>query len=311
MSDVFISHAAEDGTVALDIADRLEQLGYSTWVYEADSAGGVSYLSEIDEELEQTQAVVLLISDASLRSLQVTKEIVRAHESGKPFIPVRCGVEHEQIQRKGEWRMALGAAVSVPLPVDGAGALIPRLQRSLDRLGVRPTGTPGRRKQDGAIPLPPRSSARAMPGPARKVPVPVIVALVIGGIGALFNLINVLQALSPSDSNVRSLYALAPFFQVNNLLVNLGGLALNGAIIAGAWRVYRGDEAGRELVGRAAFYMLLLIGAWYLLTLLVALMTSSLAGNRGAVVGTSTGAAVVAGIQAGLVYLLFRERVTA
>jgi hypothetical protein len=311
MSDVFISHAAEDGPTALDIADRLEQLGYSTWVYEADSAGGVSYLSEIDEELEQSQAVVLLISDASLRSLQVTKEIVRAHESGKPFIPVRCGVEHEQIQRKGEWRMALGAAVSVPLPADGAGSLVPRLQRSLERLGVRATGVPGRRKPDGVPGSPSRPPRRVLPHPGRKIPVPVVVALVIGGLGALFSLINVLQALAPSDPNVRGLYAVAPFFQMNNLLVNLAGLGLNAAIIAGAWRVYRGDESGRQLVGRAAFFLLLLVGAWYMLTVLAALMTGALTGNRGAVIGTSTGAAAVAGIQAGLVYLLFRERVTA
>ncbi|HJU64405.1 MAG TPA: toll/interleukin-1 receptor domain-containing protein [Gemmatimonadaceae bacterium] len=311
MSDVFISHAAEDGPIALDIADSLEQLGYTTWVYESDSAGGVSYLSEIDEELEQTQAVVLLISDASLRSLQVTKEIVRAHESGKPFIPVRCGVEHEQIQRKGEWRMALGAAVSVPLPADGVGPLIPRLNRSLERLGVQPTGMPGTRKQSGVVPPRPRSVGRPMPDAVRKVPVPVVVALVVGAVGALFNLLNVMQTLSPSDPTVLGLYTVAPFFRMNNLLVNVAGLGLNGAIIAGAWRVYRGDLSARQLVGRCAFYLLVLIGAWYLLTLLATMMTGALAGNRGALIGTSTSAAIIAAIQAGLVYLLFRERVAA
>jgi hypothetical protein len=136
MRDVFISHAEEDTGIALRIAGGLRAHGYTCWCYEEDSDIGYSYLSQIDQEIEETRAVLLIISSASLASAQVTKEIVRAHESGKPILPVRCDVSHETVQRQREWRMALGAAVTIPLPPDGADALVPRLVRSLEKFGI-------------------------------------------------------------------------------------------------------------------------------------------------------------------------------
>jgi hypothetical protein len=38
MSDVFISHAEEDVSVALELAQGLRAAGYSTWCYEEDGA---------------------------------------------------------------------------------------------------------------------------------------------------------------------------------------------------------------------------------------------------------------------------------
>jgi hypothetical protein len=40
MRDVFISHADEDATVALDIARALKGAGYTSWCYENDSDPG-------------------------------------------------------------------------------------------------------------------------------------------------------------------------------------------------------------------------------------------------------------------------------
>jgi hypothetical protein len=135
MSQIFISHVEEDAQIALDIAQALEAAGYRTWYYERDSCPGPSYLLQIDRAIVESQAIVLIISPQSVRSHQVTKEVVRAHESGKAFLPVLSGMSHAEFQeQQPEWRVALGAAASIPVPPQGVSAVLPRILRGLEKL---------------------------------------------------------------------------------------------------------------------------------------------------------------------------------
>lgn len=158
MADVFISHVEEDSADALEIADALEVAGYSTWCYERDSIPGPSYLVQTGDAVEQSRAVVVLISRDSLSSRQVTIEVVRGHETEKPFIPVLVGITHvEFASRQPEWREAIGAATSVMVPREGVGAVIGRIIEGLHALGLEPSddlpahrnvvATPARRRR--------------------------------------------------------------------------------------------------------------------------------------------------------------------
>lgn len=141
MSDVFVSHVEEDSADALRIADALEAAGYSTWCYERDSIPGPSYLVQTGDAVEQSRAVVVLISRHSLGSRQVTVEVVRGHETRKPFIPVLVGISHvEFTNRQPEWREAMGAATSIMVPREGVAAIVPRILAGLRALGVEPSG---------------------------------------------------------------------------------------------------------------------------------------------------------------------------
>lgn len=63
-----------------------------------------------------------------LDSRQVTAEVVRAHETGKAFVPVRVGISHDEFQRrKPEWNMALGASGSIAVRAGGAPAVLPQI----------------------------------------------------------------------------------------------------------------------------------------------------------------------------------------
>src|SRR5262245_21803228 len=88
MSRGFISHVAEDRALAMRLAQGLEAAGYTTWYYERDSLPGASYLDQILHALDRSVAVVVLVSPAALASWQVDKEIVQAHERGRPFLPL-------------------------------------------------------------------------------------------------------------------------------------------------------------------------------------------------------------------------------
>ena len=139
MSDVFIAHVEEDAEVALEIALALEQAGYTTWCYEVDSIPGPSYLIQTGQAVEQSKAVVLVVSPHSVGSRQVTKEVIRAHESGKEFIPLLRGITHIEFQnRQPEWREAVGAAASISVPLEGVAGILPRIVDGLKALGILP-----------------------------------------------------------------------------------------------------------------------------------------------------------------------------
>jgi hypothetical protein len=139
VSEIFISHVEEDEGIALGIARELERAGYRTWYYERDADPGPSYLIQVHRAIERCRAIVIVISPAAVRSNQMTVEVVRGHEAGKPFLPVRSGITHSEFQRsQQEWRMALGASASLAVPPEGAVAVAPRLIRGLQGLGIEP-----------------------------------------------------------------------------------------------------------------------------------------------------------------------------
>ena len=138
---IFISHVEEDAEITSEIAKGLEKAGYKTWYYERDSVGGLSYLLQTMQAIERSQAVILLISPNSLSSNQVTKEVVRTHEAGKPFIPLLHGITHVEFQqRQPEWREAIGSATSVSIPKQGVSKILPRITDGLASLGVKKSG---------------------------------------------------------------------------------------------------------------------------------------------------------------------------
>jgi hypothetical protein len=139
MKQIFISYVEEDGEIARSIATGLEQAGYLTWYYERDSLPGANYLWQTGEAIEQATVFLLLISPDSLGAQQVTSEVVRAYECGKPFLPVLRDLTHAEFQRRQSvWRQAVGAAASIRIPSAGVPAILPSLLAGVKNLGLQP-----------------------------------------------------------------------------------------------------------------------------------------------------------------------------
>ncbi len=139
--NVFISYSQEDSNVALELAGELEKAGYSTWYYERDGVPGVPYLLLTGRAIEDCDAVLLLVSRASLSSHQVTREVERAHEAGRILFPVLLDISHQELQaRQASWRQAIGTHSSIRMPPEGAGTLIPWIIKGLEMMGVAPSG---------------------------------------------------------------------------------------------------------------------------------------------------------------------------
>lgn len=325
MRDVFISHADEDGDVALALVRGLNAAGYSTWCYEEDSDPGMSYLAQIDEELEATQAVVLVISASSLASGQVLKEVVRAHEAGKPFIPLRRGVPHEAVHQQRDWRMALGGSVSIAIPDDGVEAILPRVLRGLERSGVRPGGAARAADSsgmDGVAPPQPLSPERkrspaspvaavrtwtdrrlAATSPSMRIGITTVVGL----LGVIGTLVNALAAMNP-DPQTATFYRIVPMIGTANLYANLAGVGLNAALVYHAWRLYSGQRDAGQRIRLVASVILISIVVWFVVVALSALFPPGgrlRVEDRLSVFGSSVLLAAIAIAPAALVRALF------
>jgi len=89
MADVFVSYASQDRDVAFRIVGFLEEKSISCWVAPRDVPPGVEYGQAIINGIEQSRALVLILSDQSNDSQFVRKEVERAVSKTKPVLPVR------------------------------------------------------------------------------------------------------------------------------------------------------------------------------------------------------------------------------
>lgn len=138
---IFISHVEENRATAEAIAQGLQEAGYEAWTYESSAVPGPTYLSQVINAIERASAMILVISPESLGSHQVAREIEAAHELDRPIIPVLYNISHEKyLQRRPEWRLALGAYTSVEIPKAGVAAIMPKIVGGLEALGVPKSG---------------------------------------------------------------------------------------------------------------------------------------------------------------------------
>jgi hypothetical protein len=87
MADVFISYAKADRSLALKLAAMLEAEGWKTW-WDTSLTIGDDFRNEIMTELGRARAVIVIWTDASIKSDWVRSEAGRA-QADRKLIPVK------------------------------------------------------------------------------------------------------------------------------------------------------------------------------------------------------------------------------
>ncbi len=177
---IFISHVEENRDTAEAIARGLQAAGFNAWSYEFSSVPGPTYLSQVMDAIENADAMILVISPEALGSHQVAREIEAAHELDRPIIPVLQGITHEKyLQRRPEWRLALGAFTSIQIPREGVGAIMPKVVGGLEALGVK------RGEAAAHVTAPGAQPRRRLPALLQRPGLVVLAALVLAALVAV------------------------------------------------------------------------------------------------------------------------------
>jgi TolB-like protein len=88
-SDVFVSYASQDAAVANSIVEALERSGLRCWIAPRDVVPGTLYADGIVRAISGAKVFVLVLSEYSVASSHVGKEIERASSKRKPIIALR------------------------------------------------------------------------------------------------------------------------------------------------------------------------------------------------------------------------------
>jgi hypothetical protein len=87
-AQVYVSYASHDREQVLGILRHLEEAGIPLWLDRRSIPGGADYGEEIVRAVKRCRAVILMCSEASLRSRNVKREIQLAWKYDRPYLPL-------------------------------------------------------------------------------------------------------------------------------------------------------------------------------------------------------------------------------
>jgi adenylate cyclase len=89
MPDAFISYASHDASIATALVEALEKAGLTCWIAPRDVRAGALYADAIVRAISGAKTFVLVLSESSIDSSHVGKEIERASSKKRPIIALR------------------------------------------------------------------------------------------------------------------------------------------------------------------------------------------------------------------------------
>jgi len=89
MGYAFISYSTQNQVISDSMRQLLTKYGISSWMAPADIPAGSKYAQVINRAIKECSCVILMLSNASQKSIWVAKEIERAINYHKTIIPVQ------------------------------------------------------------------------------------------------------------------------------------------------------------------------------------------------------------------------------
>ncbi len=217
MPKLFISYSRTDEVFARQLATSLSGMGADIWIDIRDIPAGLKWSSAIQEGLDRCDAMILIISPASMASQNVEDEWQHYRDRGKVIVPVMI--------QPAQLHYQLGRLQYISFHTLPYNVALTQLHAELYRKGIllspppNAVTTPVPRAPAGyAAPPPSLSSSQPMPvarpkrGGSSFLTLGCVGLLVIGaviGVGALLagNFLNPGSALSSSAQTATSIVA--------------------------------------------------------------------------------------------------------
>jgi hypothetical protein len=150
MAKLFLSYSRKDEPAARRLTKWLEQEGHDVWRDEDDIGGGASFSAEIEKALKDCDAVLVLWSAESVKSMWVRDEAGFARDAGK-LIPLSLDSTEAPLGFRQLQAIGLGQSKGEPANAD-------RIRRAIARVAGAPQSAPVdaqvRRRANRSIPTP-------------------------------------------------------------------------------------------------------------------------------------------------------------
>jgi len=183
-AEVFVSYARSDRERVMELVERMRSAGIGVWVDEGGIHGASLWGQEIVDAIDASKVMILMISDSSITSDNVVKELSIASEDKKPILPVY--LHRSEIPKSMRYQLA--GIQHIEFFEGQEDEAFQSMLVSLSRLGVSAGGTEA--KQDPPSKTVSESQSTSTNGPestGRKssLVTPLLVLAVIGLVLAL------------------------------------------------------------------------------------------------------------------------------
>ncbi len=103
-AEVFVSYSRSDRERVVELVERMRSAGIGVWVDEGGIHGASLWGQEIVDAIDASKVMVLMISDSSITSDNVVKELSIASEEKKPILPVY--LQRSQLPKSMRYQLA-------------------------------------------------------------------------------------------------------------------------------------------------------------------------------------------------------------
>jgi TIR domain len=123
---VFISYASADATLAQKVCLALEAAGYLCWIAPRNVLPGTMYAGGIVRAIDESTVLVLILSEKSVASAHVAKELERAASKRHPIIALRIDTapltpDFEYFLNASQWIEGGGSDAAIAQVVGAVG----------------------------------------------------------------------------------------------------------------------------------------------------------------------------------------------
>jgi adenylate cyclase len=126
LAKVFLSYARDDVTTAKQLADCIGRAGHQVW-WDRQIQGGSRFATEIDRELKEADAVVVLWTQASIESAWVQDEAAEGRDTGR-LVPATVGNVRPPLGFRQFQSVVLGSLDDAP-EQNGVDQLVDAIQK--------------------------------------------------------------------------------------------------------------------------------------------------------------------------------------
>jgi hypothetical protein len=130
--DVMVSYSSHDRAQVMQFVQRLRAAGVAAWIDQGGIDGAQKWGEEIVNAIDSCKTVILMISQRSMQSENINKEVMLAWENGKHFLPL-C-LEDAKIPKSMQYQLA--GIQQIKLYEGDPEAKFVAVLRALVRLGV-------------------------------------------------------------------------------------------------------------------------------------------------------------------------------
>ncbi len=131
-ADVFISYSREDKDRVIALAQKLREAGVSLWIDQGGIDGAAMWSEEIVHALEDSKVLMLMVTERSVNSHNVIKEVTLASEHKGHILPIHL----EPTRIPAALKYPLAGIQHIEYFQGDAAENLKTILRSLERIGV-------------------------------------------------------------------------------------------------------------------------------------------------------------------------------